>query len=353
MGGRANQESADDRVGPDLTDASRGERLQRVMADAGVASRRRCEQLIGAGHVEVNGRTVTELPLWVDPAVDTIVVDGRPLPKAERHVYVLLNKPARTLTTSEDEPGADRRTVLDLVDHPASSRLFPVGRLDFDTVGLLLLTNDGKLANRLTHPRYGVPKTYRAKVKGIVDPEATQELERGIYLAERKAGRTVGAARTSAVELSVVRRDRDATILDITLREGRNRQVRRMLAAVGFPVKKLERVAMGPLRLKGVARGGWRELTAGELAALRRAASDQRRPGPASRQGRRSASGGGSKPTSGRTPPPKSPKKPKKPSDRDAQGPAAPDAPKRLGKRVIKDAVHRATPERSRRDRRR
>ncbi|MEL6312058.1 MAG: pseudouridine synthase, partial [Pseudomonadota bacterium] len=234
---------------PELADASRGERLQRVMADAGVASRRGCEALIEAGSVEVNGQLVTELPIWVDPKTDRIVVEGRPLPKVERQLYILLNKPTRTLTTAKDEPGSERRTVVSLVDHPERARLVPVGRLDYDTTGLLLMTNDGELVNRLTHPRYGVPKKYRAVVKGRVDPEAIGDLEQGIYLAERREGRTVGAVRTSRVELRVVFADRERTTLEITLREGRNRQVRRMLAAVGFPVKKLERIGMGPLSL--------------------------------------------------------------------------------------------------------
>ena len=161
---------------------------------------------------------------------------------------------------------------MDLVDHPAVSRLFPVGRLDYDTVGLLLLTNDGNLANRLTHPRYGVAKTYRAVVKGMLEQEQIERLEKGIYLAERREGRTVGATRTAHVGLTIAKRDRERTILEITLSEGRNRQVRRMLASVGCPVKKLERIAMGPLKLKGLQRGAWRELTRDEVQSIRRAA---------------------------------------------------------------------------------
>tara|TARA_R110000782_G_scaffold30348_1_gene75487 strand:+ start:3268 stop:4665 length:1398 start_codon:yes stop_codon:yes gene_type:complete len=260
----------------DFTDASRGERLQRVLADAGVGSRRACEELILAGEVEVNGVLVTALPAWVDPEEDRIVVEGRPIPRPERKLYVLLNKPVRTLSTAKDEPGADRRTVTDLVDHPGAARLFPVGRLDYDTVGLILLTNDGELANRLTHPRYGVPKTYKVLVKGVLGQEAVAELEQGIYLAERKAGHTVGGVRTARVEITVLQQSREGTTLEMTLREGRNRQVRRMLAAVGYPVRKLERIGMGPIRLKGVARGAWRELTRDEVWALRRAAADER-----------------------------------------------------------------------------
>jgi len=261
----------------DLTDASRGKRLQRVMADAGIGSRRACEGMIEDGLVEVNSVRVTKLPAWVDPEQDHIVVDGKPMSKADRKLYILLNKPANTLSTNQDEPGSDRRTVVDLVNPPAAARLFPVGRLDYDTVGLILLTNDGELANKLTHPRYGVPKTYRVTVKGELDEDAIKELERGIYLAQRKAGQTDGVAKTAGVEIKLIARDRDRTIVALTLREGRNRQVRRMLAAVGYPVKKLERIGMGPVRLTGVPRGGWRELTREEIRALRRSAADSQK----------------------------------------------------------------------------
>jgi len=254
---------------PPMTDARRGERIQRVMADAGVAARRACERLVELGHVTVNGQTVTTLPLWVDPELDTIEVDGRAIQTKARHVYVMLNKPRRTLSTASDEPGALRRTVIEMVDHPAAPRLFPVGRLDYDTMGLILLTNDGDLANRLTHPTFGVPKTYHVVVRGSLDDAAIAEIERGIYLAERRQGQTVGASRTAGVELALLRRERDRTILQLTLREGRNRQVRRMLAAVGCPVKRLERVAMGPVRLSKLRRGEWRELTRDEIRALR------------------------------------------------------------------------------------
>lgn len=246
-------------------------RLQRYLADAGVASRRASEQLIEEGRVKVNGKTVLELPVFITPGVDRVQVDRTVIEGPERLVYVMLNKPGKTLTTVEDEPGAARRTVLDLVNHPSGVRLFPVGRLDFDTRGLVLLTNDGELANELTHPKFGVEKTYHAVVKGYLAEEALEQLEKGIYLAERREGRTVGAVRASHVKLRIIKRDRERTVLEVTLEEGRNRQVRRMLAAVGCPVKKLERVAMGPLKLKGLATGEWRELTRTELQMLRRA----------------------------------------------------------------------------------
>lgn len=343
----------------DFTDASRGERLQRVLADAGVGSRRACEELILAGEVEVNGVLVSELPAWVDPEEDRIVVEGRPIPRPERKLYVLLNKPVRTLSTAKDEPGADRRTVTDLVDHPGATRLFPVGRLDYDTVGLILLTNDGELANRLTHPRYGVPKTYKVLVKGVLGQEAVEELAQGIYLAERKAGSTVGGARTARVEITVLQQSREGTTLEMTLREGRNRQVRRMLAAVGYPVRKLERIGMGPIRLKGVARGAWRELTRDEVWALRRAAADERPDSEADgggasaggkvRSGERGGERGGrgSGPDGpGRRPEKKTAKKggAKRPGGRGVSYEPAPlDPGTPIKRRMMKNAINRAT----------
>jgi len=241
-----------------------------VLADAGVASRRACEALIEQGRVEINGKLVTELPVFVGEG-DSILVDGRPVRAAEQKLYVMLNKPVRTVTTAQDEPGLDRRTVMDLVAHPSGARLFPVGRLDYETTGLLLLTNDGDLANALTHPRFGLEKTYRVVIRGLLDDDQVGRIERGIYLADRKEGKASGARRTARVGVAIVKRDRDRTTLNLTLKEGRNRQVRRMLAAVGYPVRKLERIAIGPLRLKGLARGAWRELTREEVRTLREA----------------------------------------------------------------------------------
>jgi pseudouridine synthase len=249
-------------------DAERGERLQKVMAAAGVGSRRHCEDLIEAGAVAVNGEPVVTLPAWVDPERDRITVEGRPIRQPKRLVYVMLNKPRHTVTTSDDPQG--RRTPVDLVQHPSGARLYPVGRLDQDTTGLLLLTNDGELANRLAHPRYGVHKTYHATVRGELDEQAVAELEQGLYLADRRRG--AGARRTKPARITLLRRDRGKTLLEVTLREGRNRQVRRMLANVGYPVRKLRRIKIGPLKLKGLAVGEWRDLTAAELKVLRRAA---------------------------------------------------------------------------------
>ena len=273
-----------------LRDASRGVRLQKALAEAGVGSRRRCEDLIEQGAVEVNGRVVTDLPAWVDPAQDRIAVNGRPIRGPERHVYVMLHKPRRTVTTMDDPGG--RRTVAEMVQHPSGARLAPVGRLDYDTGGLLLMTNDGTLTNLLTHPKYGVEKVYRVTLKGSLDAEAVERLGAGVYLADRRDGATVGAARTAPVRLKIVRRDRDRTVLDVTLKEGRNRQIRRMFADVGFPVRKLLRTQLGPLRLKGLAVGEWRELTRTELGEVRRAAAAARRQAGRKAQGRAGAAEG-------------------------------------------------------------
>lgn len=247
----------------------RGVRLQKALAEAGVGSRRRCEELIQAGRVSVNGRVVSSLPVWVNPEKDEIWVEGSPVKPAVRFVYVMLYKPRHTVTTMQDPD--ERRTVAELVQHPSGLRLYPVGRLDYDTMGLMLLTNDGEMANRLTHPRYEVAKTYRAIVKGALEDSEIKELERGIYLAHRREGKTLGAKRTGGADLRIVRREHERTILDITLTEGRNREVRRMLAHVGHRVKKLTRTHMGPLALKGLRLGEWRELTIHEVRELRRA----------------------------------------------------------------------------------
>jgi 23S rRNA pseudouridine2605 synthase len=250
-----------------FTDASRGERIQKVLAEAGVASRRASEELIESGAVEVNGIVVDSLPAWVDPKLDRIVVNGRPLRPHERHLYIMVNKPRGVVSTNSDPEG--RVLAIDLVKHPADPRLYPVGRLDIDSSGLLLLTNDGELANRLTHPRYEMHKGYEVMVGGLLDDEAVRKLEEGLFLYNKETG---AGARTAQSSLEIVKRDRDRTHLYMELKEGRNRQVRRMMLKVGHPVKRLKRVKMGPLWLKGVAVGQWRELTPTELTQLRKAA---------------------------------------------------------------------------------
>lgn len=270
------------------TDKSRGIRLQKALAEAGVASRRACEELIEDGLVSVNGDLVDTLPAWVDPTEDRITVDGRPIKRSRRNIYVMLFKPRGTVSTNSDPEG--RRRAIDLVNHPDRPRLFPVGRLDADSSGLLLLTNDGTFANRLTHPRYGIHKGYEVTVSGRLEQADIERLEKGIFLTGRNQA---GGRRTSRSRLTIIKRDRDRTLLYMELREGRNRQIRRMLAQLGYPVKKLRRVRMGPLGLKGLSPGQWRELSAGELSSLRRAAYRVRervqaeKPGSGKKQSRR------------------------------------------------------------------
>lgn len=257
----------------DLRNASRGQRLQRVMAEAGIASRRVCEQLIEAGRVKVNGQVVSTLPAWVDPAKDRVLVDGQPVQKPEPHVYIMLNKPARTLATPPEGPDDARRSALAMVEHPLSARLFAAGRLDYDATGLLLLTNDGELANRLTHARYGVEKTYQLVVRGTMDDAALDRVNRAIGQVTRRAAKEAGTPRAARADLKIVAKDQGRTVLEMSVRDGRAVLVRDTLAALGHPVKNMERVAIGPLRLTAVAPGQWRELDRDELIDLRRVAS--------------------------------------------------------------------------------
>lgn len=251
---------------PDRSTAPAGYvRLQRVLADAGIAARRACETLISQGHVSVNGRVVRTLPVFVDPQADAIKVDGRPIPAPARHVYVMLNKPERVLVSAADEPGLDRSTVLDLVRHPSRARLFPVGRLDFHSSGMVLLTNDGELANRLSHPRFGALKTYHVTVKGSLSAAELPAIARA--LAAPAAPRAKEAP--SPPRLRIASAAPGRTTLEITLSEAPNRQVRDVLGHLGLHVKRLERVAIGGVRLSGLARGDWRELRRDEIQSLR------------------------------------------------------------------------------------
>lgn len=243
------------------------DRLQKILSQAGVASRRAAERLIAEGRVTVNGRTVREMGTKADIAVDDIRVDGRRIKKIERLRYILLYKPAGYVTTRSDPQR--RRTVMDLL-HAVREYVYPVGRLDYDTEGLLLLTNDGDLAATLTHPRHGVERTYEARVAGMPDDEAIEQLRRGVPLDGR---RTQPA---DVVLLNRGRRDREG-ILRITIREGRNRQVRRMCEAVGHPVDTLKRVRIGPLTDRRLKPGEWRELRPDEIAALKKTSEVDRR----------------------------------------------------------------------------
>jgi 23S rRNA pseudouridine2605 synthase len=248
------------------------ERLQKLLSRAGVASRRAAEKLIAEGRVTVNGQTVREMGTKADPAADDIRVDGRRIKAAERLRYILLNKPSGVVTTRSDPQR--RRTVIDLLAG-VREYVYPVGRLDYDTEGLLLLTNDGDLAAALTHPRHGVERTYEARVAGLPDQDAIDRLRQGIPLdGKRTLPADVVLLNTSG---------RDGVVL-ITIREGRNRQVRRMLEAVGHPVDTLKRVKIGPLSDRMLKRGEWRELTAAEVKTLKSLAS-----APAPRPARRAA----------------------------------------------------------------
>lgn len=233
-----------------------GIRLQKVLAQAGIASRRASEILIGEGRVEVNGKVVTEQGRRVNPERDTIRVDGSRIPPPRRHQYLVLNKPRGVVSTMEDPEG--RRTLADLLPRK-SERLFHVGRLDTDTEGLILLTNDGEFANRMSHPRYRVPKTYLTEVAGLVEPRTLRRLEKGLRLDD-------GPVKPDKVKL--ISRGESRSLLAITLHEGRNRIVRRMMDAVGHPVDRLARTGIGPVRLGQLTIGTARELTREELGAL-------------------------------------------------------------------------------------
>ena len=234
------------------------------MADAGIASRRAAEAMIVAGSVKVNGEVIDALPAWVDPAKDRIVVEGRVLVPKSTHVYVMLNKPTGYVCTNADPQGRKQATAL--VDHPSEVRLYPVGRLDMDSCGLLLLTNDGELANRLTHPRYEVHKEYELLVKGSMRQEDLSRLEEGMFAPDRKEP----SGRPAESHLKILRREPTRTLLTMELREGSNRQIRSVMADLGHPVKRLKRIRLGPLRLRALAVGAWRDLTGPEIAILKK-----------------------------------------------------------------------------------
>jgi len=236
-----------------------GERLQKVLAAAGVGSRRECEELILAGRVDVGGAVVTELGTRVDPDRQPIRVDGVRLPQPKR-VYYALNKPAGVLSTNRDPSGRPRAIDLIPTKH---ERLFTVGRLDLHSEGLILLTNDCELANRLTHPRYEVPKTYRVLVAGHPSRDVLVRLRRGVHLAE-------GLTRVTGVRIKG--RRKQSTVLEMVLKEGRNREIRRVFARVGHKVLRLVRIGIGPLRLGNLPAGEHRPLSRREVEALRRAA---------------------------------------------------------------------------------
>lgn len=234
-------------------------RLAKFLAHAGVASRRAAERIVADGRVTVEGKPVVDPAFGVEPG-QAVTVDGKPV-RSEEHEYFMLNKPVGVVSTARDPQG--RRKVVDLV--PARGRVYPVGRLDADSTGLILLTNDGELANRLTHPRFEIPKTYRATLRGRVGRDFARLLRAGVELEDGRAG---------ADAVKVLELKPRSSYVEITLHAGRKRQVRRMCEALGHRVTALERIRFGPLALGDLKPGAWRTLTKGELAKLN-AAADQ------------------------------------------------------------------------------
>ncbi len=227
-------------------------RLQKFMAHSGVASRRKSEEIIAEGRVTVNGEKVTEMGVKIDPTSDTVRVDGRELEREKRR-YIKLNKPTGVISSASDPRG--RKTVVDYVDH-LPQRLYPVGRLDYDSRGLILLTNDGRLTHIITHPTFEVPKTYEVEVSGILTSEALADLEDGIKLED---------GMTAPTRLSEVGYSGENTRFKMTLHEGRKRQIRRMCAEVGYEVLDLKRIKAGPIELGDLAPGEWRDLNREEI----------------------------------------------------------------------------------------
>jgi 23S rRNA pseudouridine2605 synthase len=234
-------------------------RLNRFLAMAGVCSRRAADELIASGRVEVGGEPATELGRRIDPRTDEVRVDGQPV-RRERPVYVLVNKPKGVVCTNARHEQKTR--LIDLMPE-VRGRVFPVGRLDADSEGLILVTNDGDFALHMTHPRYGVPKVYAVLVRGRVGPDDLGKARGGVWLAE---GPTTG------MKVRIERAGNDRTYMKVTLREGKNREIRRVFARLGFPVLELKRVRIGDLSLHGLGSGRWRFLTPGEVEGLRAAA---------------------------------------------------------------------------------
>jgi 23S rRNA pseudouridine2605 synthase len=257
------------------------QRLQKIIAAAGISSRRKAEELITQGRVSVNGQTITELGTRADLERDHIKVDGKLLQGAERHIYLLLNKPKGYVTTVTDPER--RPTVMDLIKG-VSARIYPVGRLDWSSEGLLLLTNDGELASKLTHASSHVPKTYLVKIAGRAAEEGIEKLRRGIRIAPKLGPRRLERIHTAPAQIRLMK-DAANPWYEVTLIEGKNRQIRRMFEEIGHHVEKIKRVRYGPLTLD-VEPGQFRELTKGEVAGLRRAVRGEKPPQP----GRRAAS---------------------------------------------------------------
>jgi len=249
-----NSNNANTGINPDNS-GLREIRLQKFLAEAGVASRRKSEELILQGRVEINGRKITVPGCKVSES-DIVKVDGKVVRQEKKKVYIMLNKPVGYVTTTKDQ--FNRKTVLDLVTG-VEERIFPVGRLDYDTSGLLLLTNDGELANRLTHPRYETEKVYHAKIDGRIDENVIRAFEKGIRLEDG----ITAPARIRTLEIY-----EKNSLVEVRIHEGRNRQIRRMFNALNYIVLRLKRVAFGPLKLGGLKEGDWRYLTPEEIRML-------------------------------------------------------------------------------------
>ncbi len=235
------------------------ERLQKVLASAGIASRRKCEEVILEGIVCVNGRIVDTLPAFVEPEKDVITVNGRKI-SSVRKVYFLLNKPKGVICTNSDPQG--RKKAVDIVQ--SRERIFCIGRLDVDSTGIIILTNDNELTNKLTHPRYGLAKTYIVSVDGKIDGGQIGKLKKGVRLAEGK---------TSRAAIKILKRSHKESLVEITIQEGLNRQIRRMFAKVGLSVRSLKRTRIGKLNGRGIGVGKYRALTRAEVAYLKKITS--------------------------------------------------------------------------------
>ncbi len=234
-------------------------RINKYIASCGVASRRKAEELIISGRVTINGELITELSTTVDETKDIVEVDGVPINQEEKKVYILLNKPEGYITTVKDQ--FDRPSVLDILKE-VDERVYPVGRLDYETSGLLILTNDGDLTYKLTHPKHEVEKTYLAMVNGIISPEEKRRFENGLQIEDYT---------TAKAKLKIVKADEEKnySVCKITIHEGRNRQVRKMCKAIGHPVRNLRRIQMGRINIRGLEVGEYRNLTEDEVKYLK------------------------------------------------------------------------------------
>lgn len=233
------------------------ERLQKYLAECGIASRRKCEQLILDGKVKVNGKTVRELGVKVDPNKDVVEYNGKVVTKINKNIYIMLNKPVGYITTVKDQ--FDRPSVIDLVN--IDDRVYPIGRLDYDTSGLLLLTNDGDLANKLMHPRHKINKVYIAQIKGVPDKMKLDMFRNGLYIDNYK---------TAKAEIDILKVTNGNSTVRIVIHEGRNRQIRKMCELIGHPVLKLKRVKIGNLDIGNLKTGQWRYLSKDEVEYLKK-----------------------------------------------------------------------------------